>query len=198
MGPALKTGDVQAAAVNHPDSRHLTIIGAGLAGALLATLLARRGWKVDVFERRGDPRLHGYAGGRSINLALAERGLHALRQADADRPVLDKAVMMRGRMVHPLHGEPQLLRYGRDDTEVIWSVSRGELNILLIDAAEAAGARLHFDRRLESVDFDARTAVFGSGERRVSHPFTALLGCVGAGSALRAQMALREPLGERV
>src|SRR5690606_21689479 len=99
----------------------LTIVGAGLAGALLATLLARRGWQVEVFERRGDPRLHGYAGGRSINLALAERDLHALRQAEADRAVLAPAVMMRGRMVHPLHGEPQLQRYGRDDSEVIWS-----------------------------------------------------------------------------
>src|SRR5690606_3538465 len=75
---------------------HLTLVGAGLAGALLATLLARRGWQVDLFERRGDPRLHGYAGGRSINLALAERGLHALRQADAHAAVLERAVMMRG------------------------------------------------------------------------------------------------------
>ena len=71
---------------------------AGLAaGALLAALLAQRGWSVDVYERRGDPRVHGYAGGRSINLALAERGLHALRQAGADRAVMRQAVMMRGR-----------------------------------------------------------------------------------------------------
>ena len=68
--------------------RDITIIGGGLAGALLAILLARRGWSVDVFERRGDPRVDGYAGGRSINLALAERGLHALRQAGADDAVL--------------------------------------------------------------------------------------------------------------
>ncbi|MCA1715275.1 MAG: NAD(P)-binding protein, partial [Gammaproteobacteria bacterium] len=100
----------------------MTIVGAGLAGALLATLLARRGWQVDVFERRGDPRVHGYAGGRSINLALAERGLHALRSADAAEAVLDKAVMMRGRMVHFADGSLQLQRYGRDDSEVIWSV----------------------------------------------------------------------------
>ena len=178
------------------EPKSLTIIGAGLAGALLATLLARRGWRVDVFERRGDPRLHGYAGGRSINLALAERGLHALRAADADRAVLDQAVMMRGRMVHPLGGEPQLQRYGRDDSEVIWSVSRGELNITLIDAAEAAGAVLHFDRGLESVDFDARTITCrGDGETH-TYPFTALLGCDGAGSTLRAQMGRRSDLGE--
>jgi kynurenine 3-monooxygenase len=172
----------------------LTIVGAGLAGALLAILLARRGWSVDVFERRGDPRLYGYAGGRSINLALAERGLHALRQAEADGAVLERAVMMRGRMVHPLHGEPHLQRYGRDDSEVIWSVSRGELNISLLDAAEAAGARLHFDRGLESVDFNARSARFhGDGK---PHRFTALLGCDGAGSTLRAQMARHADLGE--
>jgi len=179
------------------DSRSLTIIGAGLAGALLATLLAQRGWRVDVFERRGDPRLHGYAGGRSINLALAERGLHALRAADADGAVLKQAVMMRGRMVHPLAGEPQLQRYGRDDSEVIWSVSRGELNITLIDAAEAAGATVHFDRGLESVDFDARTITCGGGGELHTHAFHALLGCDGAGSTLRAQMAARSDLGER-
>ena len=181
-----------------PANRQLTLIGAGLAGALLATLLAQRGWKVDVFERRGDPRLHGYAGGRSINLALAERGLHALRQAGADRAVLDKAVMMRGRMVHPLHGEPQLLRYGRDDSEVIWSVSRGELNILLLDAAEAAGARLHFDRRLEAVDFETRTATLLGDGHAHTHRFEALVGADGAGSALRTQMGRVADLGERI
>lgn len=177
--------------------RHLTIVGAGLAGALLAALLARRGWQVDVFERRGDPRVVGYAGGRSINLALAERGLHALRQADADEAVLRKAVMMRGRMVHPLRGTPQLLRYGRDDSEVIWSVSRGELNILLLDEAEAAGARLHFDRRLHAVDFERRTATF-VGEGTHTRHFEALIGADGAGSSLRAAMARRIDLGERI
>ena len=180
-----------------PD-RQITIVGAGLAGALLATLLAKRGWTVDVFERRGDPRIEGYAGGRSINLALAERGLHALRSADAADAVLQHAVMMRGRMVHFLDGGEQLQRYGRDDSEVIWSVSRGELNITLIDAAENAGARLHFDRRLESVDFDARMATFlGDGHAHM-HRFEALVGADGAGSTLRQQMQRVASLGERL
>ncbi|MCI4567093.1 NAD(P)/FAD-dependent oxidoreductase [Lysobacter sp. CFH 32150] len=178
-------------------SRHLTIVGAGLAGALLATLLAKRGWQVDVFERRGDPRVLGYAGGRSINLALAERGLHALRNADADAAVLDKAVMMRGRMVHFLDGSQQLQRYGRDDSEVIWSISRGELNLTLIDAAEAAGARLHFDRRLDHVDFDRGIAHFLGDGASHPHAFTALVGADGAGSALRSEMGKCTPLGER-
>jgi len=179
------------------DRRSITIIGAGLAGALLATLLAQRGWKVEVFERRGDPRLHGYAGGRSINLALAERGLHALRLAGADGGVLAQAVMMRGRMVHPLGGEPELQRYGRDDSEVIWSINRGELNIVLIEAAEAAGAVMHFDRRLERVDFDQGTLVARGDGHEETHPFEALVGADGAGSTLRAQMTLRADLGER-
>ena len=179
------------------ESRSITIIGAGLAGALLATLLARRGWKVEVFERRGDPRLYGYAGGRSINLALAERGLHALRRAGADSSVMAQAVMMRGRMVHPLGGEPELQRYGRDDAEVIWSISRGELNIVLIEAAEAAGAVLHFDRRLDRVDFDRGTLVAKGDGHEETHAFEALVGADGAGSTLRAQMSLRADLGER-
>jgi kynurenine 3-monooxygenase len=180
------------------DSRHLTLVGAGLAGPLLATLLARRGWTVELFERRGDPRVHGYAGGRSINLALAERGLDALRTAGVDADVLKQAVMMRGRMVHFADGRQQLQRYGRDDSEVIWSISRGDLNIVLLNAAEAAGVRLHFDRRLERVDFDARVAHFvGEGED-IAHRFHALIGCDGAGSSLRAAMSQATDLGERI
>ena len=178
-------------------SRHITIVGAGLAGGLLATLLAQRGWSVDVFERRGDPRVHGYAGGRSINLALAERGLHALRQAGADSEVLKRAVMMRGRFVHPLHGTPSLQRYGRDDSEVIWSIDRGELNISLLDAAESHGACLHFDRRLDHVDFDARIATFKGDAADHVHPFNTLIGADGAGSTLRSHMAPFVALNER-
>ena len=179
------------------EPKHLTIVGAGLAGGLLATLLAQRGWSVDVFERRGDPRVHGYAGGRSINLALAERGLHALRQAGADGEVLKRAVMMRGRYVHPLHGTPGLQRYGRDDSEVIWSIDRGELNISLLDAAESHGARLHFDRRLDRVDFDARVATFRGDASEHPHAFTALIGADGAGSTLRGLMSPHVDLQER-
>lgn len=178
-------------------SKRITIVGAGLAGGLLATLLAQRGWSVDVFERRGDPRVHGYAGGRSINLALAERGLHALRQAGADAEVLKRAVMMRGRFVHPLHGTPGLQRYGRDDSEVIWSIDRGELNISLLDAAESHGARLHFDRRLDHVDFAARIATFKGDGADHAHPFASLIGADGAGSTLRGQMAPHVSLNER-
>jgi len=128
----------------------ITLIGGGLVGALLAQQLAQRGFAVEVFEKRPDPRRSGFLGGRSINLALAERGLQALRTAGLADDVLQRAVMMRGRMVHDLEGNSALQRYGVDDSEVIWSVSRGALNMLLLDAAEAAGVQFHFGQSLVS------------------------------------------------
>src|SRR5690606_15109550 len=95
------------------------------------------------------------------------------------------------------HGEPELQRYGRDDSEVIWSISRGELNIVLIEAAEAAGAVLHFDRGLDRVDFERNVFVVKGGGREETHAFEALVGADGAGSTLRAQMSLHTDLGER-
>ena len=177
----------------------ITIAGAGLAGALLATLLARRGHAVEVFEKRPDPRRKGYEGGRSINLALAERGLDALRQAGLQDVVMAQAVMMRGRQVHLADGGEQLQRYGRDDSEVIWSVHRGRLNVALLEAAETAGARIHFNHRLDGVDFAARRARFVNDHDRTAREigFEAMLGCDGAGSGLREALRPHLELGER-
>ena len=181
--------------------RHLTLIGAGLAGSLLAILLSRRGWRVTVYERRGDPRVADYESGRSINLALAERGRNALRQAGVEAAVMERTVMMRGRMVHPRDGgAAQLQRYGRDDNEVIWSVHRKDLNTTLLQLAEDAGARFHFHRRLHTVDFDAGYARFIDDRDDQPHDIhfdTPLVGADGAGSALRAAMNRKSPLGER-
>ena len=180
-------------------AQQITLIGGGLVGALLAQQLAGRGFKVDVFEKRPDPRVAGFVGGRSINLALAERGLHALRQAGLANDVLQRAVMMRGRMVHTRDGRSGLQRYGVDDSEVIWSVSRGALNMLLLDAAEAAGVRFHFGQSLVDVGFDAgriRLADEAGAVREIDAPV--VIGADGAGSALRAAMNHHTPLGERV
>jgi kynurenine 3-monooxygenase len=181
------------------EERGITIIGAGLAGSLLATLLARRGWRVDVYEKRGDPRVQGYAGGRSINLALAERGRHALRQAGAEDAVMRQAVMMRGRMVHFADGRMELQRYGRDDSEVIWSIHRGDLNLTLLRLASESGARFHFHQRLASVDFDGGSMRLVDERSGASQDvaFDALVGADGAGSSLRAAMGAYRPLGER-
>lgn len=176
--------------MNAPSDKSITIIGAGLAGCLLAILLTRQGWRIELYERRGDPRIKGYEGGRSINLALAERGRHALEQAGALDEVMRHAVMMRGRMVHPQAGTPQLLRYGRNDSEVIWSIHRADLNLTLLRLAEEAGARIHFHRRLHTVDFKARYARFIDDRDDQPHDirFDSLIGADGAGSALRSEM----------
>jgi len=177
----------------------ITLIGGGLVGALLAQQLAQHGFAVEVYEKRPDPRLTGFLGGRSINLALAERGLQALRTAGLADDVLQRAVMMRGRMVHALDGNSGLQRYGVDDSEVIWSVSRGALNMLLLDAAEAAGVQFHFGQSLINADFDAqriRLADDAGVERELSVGM--LIGADGAGSAVRAAMNAHSPLGERI
>lgn len=176
----------------------LTIIGAGLVGSLLATLLAQRGFSVQVFERRPDPRKHGFLGGRSINLALAERGWHGLRVAGLQERMRTIAVMMRGRMVHDLAGNTNLQRYGRDDSEVIWSVNRGDLNMALLDATEAAGANIVFDQRLDGVDWQRSTLTLRDAQNIPrTHHAQILIGADGAGSALRAAMASMADLGER-
>ena len=177
----------------------ITLIGGGLVGALLARQLAQHGFAVEVFEKRPDPRRAGFLGGRSINLALAERGLQALRTAGLAEEVLLHAVMMRGRMVHAQGGASGLQRYGVDDSEVIWSVSRGALNMLLLDAAEASGVRFHFGQSLLGADFDrCRIRLADDAGATREHDAGLLIGADGAGSALRAAMDACMPLGERI
>jgi kynurenine 3-monooxygenase len=179
--------------------RTFNVIGAGLVGALLARQLAQQGHAVTVYEKLADPRLAGFSGGRSINLALAERGLHALRAAGLDDAVRQRAVMVRGRMVHQRDGHAELHRYGVDDSEVNWSVSRAALNAVLLDAAEAAGVRFHFGQALRDADIERgrlRLMCADGMEREIDSAVT--IGADGAGSALRASMARHTPLGERV
>ncbi len=177
----------------------ITIVGAGLAGALLAVLLRQRGYPVDIFERRPDLRRAAIPGGRSINLALAERGLHGLRMTGLEQAVMAEAVKMRGRMVHDRDGHQSLQPYGVSDDEVIWSVHRGRLNRTLLDAAEAAGARLRFNARLDSADIGLGLLNFvdETDESRFEVHATRIIGADGAGSALRAAMAAQHELGER-
>ena len=179
-------------------NKQITIVGAGLVGALLGTLLAQRGFAVTLFERRPDPRTTGFLGGRSINLALAERGWHGLRLAGLAETLQPLAVMMRGRMVHARDGSTNLQRYGRDDSEVIWSINRGRLNMALLDAAEAAGAKIHFGQRLTNVDWDSATLQLAdeAGAAHM-HQATTMIGADGAGSALRSAMAQTIDLLER-
>ena len=111
------------------------VVGAGLAGSLLALALARRGFAVTVYERRPDPRVGAIDAGRSINLALAERGIRALERCGIMSAVKPLLIAMRGRIVHHPGAQAALLPYGLRHSEVIYSVSRAALNRVLIDAA---------------------------------------------------------------
>ena len=131
----------------------IAVVGAGLAGCLLACFLARRGYPVALYERRPDPRTGTAERGRSINLALSERGLDALRRIGLDEQVMADALPMRGRMIHPVAGEPQFQSYSAAGDRAINSISRGALNNALLDAAAALpGVRIAFDHRLVGLD----------------------------------------------
>jgi kynurenine 3-monooxygenase len=169
----------------------LTIFGAGPVGSLLALFLARRGHEVAVYERRPDLRGARAGAGRSINLAVSTRGLYALHQMGLDEKVLERAIPMLGRMVHT-EGEAHFLRYGRDDREFINSMSRGELNRLLVTEAEKTGrVHIEFEERLVSFDPARHTARLRSertGDEREIRTGVAF-GADGSASAMRKAIA---------
>jgi kynurenine 3-monooxygenase len=172
--------------------RPVNIAGAGLAGGLLAVLLARRGFEVDVYERRRDPRQAQGERGRSINLALAARGIRALEHAGVMERIRPLLIPMRGRMVHSLSGEGQLQPYGQRRDEVIYSVSRAELNRVLIEeAARHAHVRLRFRHTClaalpEAGVLRLRDEDTGS---ECDLPLVPTFATDGAGSAVRSSLA---------
>ncbi len=171
-----------------------TIVGAGPVGTLLALLLARRGHTVRLLERRSDPRDAPTERGRSINLALAARGIAALEQAGLMDRVAPHLVPMWGRMLHDGHGGLTFLRYGQQAHEVIHSISRELLNRVLIQAAAEHGAiQLQFSQRCLDVDVASGSLQLRDerdGTCRVQ-AFEVLLGADGAGSAVRAALVRR-------
>lgn len=170
----------------------ITVAGAGLVGSLLSVFLARRGHDVTLLERRPDMRRVRQSAGRSINLAVSVRGLHALNQVGLQDTVLRHGVPMQGRMVHLAHGETSFQRYGKDDSEAIYSISRGDLNKTLLSAAEATGkVRLLFGKRFVARDPAQGTVqvcddATGTGSETIAAP--ALVGTDGSASAVRAWM----------
>ncbi|MFK8015146.1 MAG: FAD-dependent oxidoreductase [Gammaproteobacteria bacterium] len=171
---------------------HFTILGAGLAGSLAAIYLARRGARVAVYERRDDPRLTHVDGGRSINLALANRGIRALREVGLYKDIQALTIPMRGRMLHET-GEPAVLQpYGKDESEVIYSISRGGLNALLLNRAEENGVNIHFGWSTQAIDLDAGVVTVadtaGATQEIEAGP---VIAADGAGSVVRQTMAKR-------
>lgn len=147
--------------MNGSDRHRFVIVGGGLAGALTAVYLGRAGHEVEVFELRRDMREGNLGGGRSINLALSHRGLAALEKVGLSREILDIAVPMRGRMIHSRFGERTSQPYGKDESHVIHSVSRGALNTALLAAAgRQPGVTLRFQQKCTGVDVDRGAVTF--------------------------------------
>jgi kynurenine 3-monooxygenase len=174
------------------DERPIAIVGAGLAGSLLAALLAKQGRRVLIVERRKDLRKTVVAAGRSINLALSTRGITALQLAGVDDLVLPLCVEMPGRLMHAPSGALTYQPYGSAG-QSIRSVSRRDLNALLLDAAEAAGASLRFETSCEDLDPDSglltlRDAASGAQEE-LACDF--VVGADGANSAVRIALRRR-------
>jgi len=136
-----------------------TLIGSGLAGGLLGAYLGRRGYEVDLYERRADPREGNIVGGRSINLAVSTRGIHALEQLDIADEVLRHAIPMRGRMIHDKSGGLHFAPYDVDPNKYINSIGRAALNTTVIQAAQRyPNVRVHFNHRCTDVDLTEAVA----------------------------------------
>lgn len=175
----------------------VAVVGAGLTGCLLAYYLARRGHRVDLYERRPDPRRTGAERGRSINLAISERGLDALRRVGLEDRVMADALPMRGRMVHPVAGEAVLQPYSADGARAINSISRSALNDTLLDAAESEpGVTVHFEHRLTDLDTRSGTSTFATPDGEVHAAARVVFGADGAGSAVRGRLLAQEDIDE--
>jgi kynurenine 3-monooxygenase len=168
----------------------VTLIGSGLTGPLLAIELLRRGFEVEVYERRPDMRRVRISAGRSINLAISTRGIYALSRAGLWEKLRGIIVQMKGRMMHSLAGELTFQTYGKDETEVINSISRAELSIALMNAAEEQGVRIHFQQRC--MGFDLRTGSVHlrdeeTGEEKIVET-DVVIGTDGSASSIRTEM----------
>src|SRR5262249_32699663 len=140
------------------DKPQFTVVGSGLAGALMACYLGKTGHRVDLYERRSDPRSTEQERGRSINLALSARGIQALREVGLADEVLKNAIPMRGRMMHSPAGKLTFQPYGKDDSESINSVSRAGLNLTLVNAAARyPSVRFFFEQRCTGIDLATNT-----------------------------------------
>ena len=171
-------------------NKDITLIGAGLAGPLLAVSLVKRGYRVRIYERRPDMRKVQISAGRSINLALSTRGIHALKEAEIWEEMQRIIIPMKGRMMHSVAGELTFQPYGKDETEVINSISRAELNIALMNAAEAHGVAIEFGQRCVGYDARAGAIHLRDGETGAERTVASevVIGTDGSASAVRAEM----------
>jgi len=165
------------------------LIGSGLAGGLLAAYLGRRGHEVDLYERRTDPREGNIVGGRSINLAISTRGIHALKQIGIADEALRSAIPMRGRMIHDKSGALHFAPYDVDPKKCINSIGRAALNSTVIQAAQRySNVSVNFNHKCTGVDIESAIAHLETPKDSVTAKGDAVIGVDGAFSAVRKSM----------
>jgi len=168
------------------------LVGSGLAGGLLAAYLGRRGYEVDLYERRADPREGNIVGGRSINLAISTRGIHALEQIGIADEALQHAIPMRGRMIHEKSGALHFTPYDVDPKKCINSIGRAALNATVIEAAQRyPNVRVHFNHKCTDVNLDTPTVQLETEDGQLTAQGDAVIGVDGAFSAVRQSMQLK-------
>ena len=169
-------------------SEKIAVIGGGLVGALQAVFLARKGFNTDVYERRSDIRKAQMVEGKSINLALSDRGWKALRKVGLEEKIRRIAIPMHGRQIHNTDGSESFQPYGFEG-QSIWSVSRGGLNrILLEEAGKYENCKLYFDHKCLDVEMDSNTAVLENKGNILRKKYDRIFGTDGAFSAVRFRM----------
>jgi kynurenine 3-monooxygenase len=170
-------------------SQKITLVGGGLAGSLMSIYLAKKGYDVHLYERRGDMRQGTYEGGRSINLALSTRGINALSKVGLVNDILNISIPMKGRMMHSVAGDLAYQAYGRED-QMIYSVSRGQLNIKLLQLADQyPNIHMYFDHKCTNANLETNETTFlnAAGEI-VKDKADVILSTDGAFSAVRDAM----------
>lgn len=174
-------------------NKKATIVGSGLVGTLWSIFLGRRGYQIDLFERRPDMRQAGYVGGRSINLAMSHRGWTALKKAGIADQLQNVALPMYGRMMHDTEGCLTYQPYGKEG-EAIWSVSRGGLNLALLKlAGEMENIKIHFEHVCEHFDMGTQELTFSHPEGSKKVVSDLVFGADGAFSAIRHGI-MRQPM----
>jgi kynurenine 3-monooxygenase len=167
----------------------VAIVGGGPSGSLLALALAQRGFRVDVYECRSDPRKQITGGGKSINLGLSKRGMQALQMVGLLDTVLERAVTMRGRVIHSPDGTVRFQPYGKNNDEVLHSVDRNELNRMLLEEAEQyPSVKLHMEHRLVRADKERRELEFEVAGQTVKVSPAWVIAADGAFSTMRSEL----------
>lgn len=164
--------------------QNIAIVGAGLVGSLLSIYLKKRGYAVTVFERRKDLRIKGAETGRSINLALSNRGIRALEEVGLADELKKVAIPMHGRMMHDKQGKLSSFAYGKEG-QFINSVSRSGLNVVLMNEAERLGVAFRFEQRIGKVDLEKTSLEVTGNQKSETYSFDYIIGADGAFSAVR-------------